>query len=173
MRTELESRLVFAAPSELLVAAPVSAASQRLLGAYTAQVHPALLLQHPKDRPTKTDVHALLIAANMMLCVSASISALCGAGHLMGVHACPPGSWAALPDSPSPEILLCWGAGCPHRLLRPCRQAPLLSSLLRQLLAKSLADLLQSHVLTPGHATFCHAVVVSSRPSVTGAAVMR
>ena len=38
MRTELESRLVFAAPSELLVAAPVSAASQRLLGAYTAQV---------------------------------------------------------------------------------------------------------------------------------------
>ena len=41
MRTELESRLVFAAPSELLVAAPVSAASQRLLGAYTAQVRPS------------------------------------------------------------------------------------------------------------------------------------
>jgi hypothetical protein len=37
MRTELESRLVFAAPSELLVAAPVSSASQRLLGAYGSQ----------------------------------------------------------------------------------------------------------------------------------------
>ena len=37
MRTELEARLVFAAPSELLIATPLSSASQRLLGAYTSQ----------------------------------------------------------------------------------------------------------------------------------------
>ena len=69
MRTELESRLVFAAPSELLVAAPVSAASQRLLGAYTAQVHPALLLH-----PTRQNILALLTAAHMILCVAVGIS---------------------------------------------------------------------------------------------------
>ena len=37
MRTELEARLVFAAPSELLIATPISSASQRLLGAFTSQ----------------------------------------------------------------------------------------------------------------------------------------
>ncbi|CAL8467013.1 g6549 [Coccomyxa elongata] len=39
MRTELEARLVFAAPSELLITTPLSSASQRLLGAYTSQSH--------------------------------------------------------------------------------------------------------------------------------------
>ena len=36
MRGNLEARLMFAAPSELLVAEPLSTASKRLLGSYTS-----------------------------------------------------------------------------------------------------------------------------------------
>lgn len=50
MRTELEERLVFAAPSELLVAAPLSSASQRLLGAYTAQSRGLRSQTAPRER---------------------------------------------------------------------------------------------------------------------------
>ena len=155
--------------------APGGSACQRSVPAPPGRVHcpgPSIL-QGCSILQRQTLTPCLLIAAHIILCVTASILSDRRAGSLMGVHACPPGSRAALPDGPSPEVLLCWGAGCPHRLLHPCRQAPLLFSLLRQLLAKSLADHLQSHVLTPGHATFCHGVVVSSRRSMTGAAVMR
>ena len=37
MRAELEAKLMFASPSELLVAQPISAPTQRLLGAYSSQ----------------------------------------------------------------------------------------------------------------------------------------
>ncbi|KAK9916549.1 hypothetical protein WJX75_003960 [Coccomyxa subellipsoidea] len=50
MRTELEARLVFAAPSELLVATPVSSASQRLLGAYTSQSRGLRSQTAPRER---------------------------------------------------------------------------------------------------------------------------
>ena len=69
MRTELESRLVFAAPSELLVAAPVSAASQRLLGAYTAQVRPSCMAAASQNT-RQSHVHS---AGHPMLYVTASI----------------------------------------------------------------------------------------------------
>ncbi len=50
MRTELEARLVFAAPSELLIATPLSSASQRLLGAYTSQSRGLRSQTVPRDR---------------------------------------------------------------------------------------------------------------------------
>lgn len=37
MRTELEARLMYAAPAELLVAKPLSAETEKLLGSYSVQ----------------------------------------------------------------------------------------------------------------------------------------
>ena len=60
MRTELESRLVFAAPSELLVAAPVSSASQRLLGAYAAQAAGLRSQTAPRQKYSAAGAQAVL-----------------------------------------------------------------------------------------------------------------
>ena len=60
MRTELESRLVFAAPSELLVASPVSAASQRLLGAYSGQTAGLRSQTAPREKYSSAGAQAVL-----------------------------------------------------------------------------------------------------------------
>jgi len=62
MRTELESRLVFAAPSELLVASPLSAASQRLLGAYTSQTAGLRSQTAPRNKYSAAGAQAALSA---------------------------------------------------------------------------------------------------------------
>ena len=50
MRSELEARLMFAAPSELLVAAPASAATLRLLGAYASGARGLRSESVPRER---------------------------------------------------------------------------------------------------------------------------
>ena len=60
MRTELESRLVFAAPSELLVACPASAASQRLLGAYTSQAAGLRSQTAPREKYSAAGAQSVL-----------------------------------------------------------------------------------------------------------------
>ena len=60
MRTELESRLVFAAPSELLVASPVSSASQRLLGAYSSQTAGLRSQTAPREKYSAAGAQAVL-----------------------------------------------------------------------------------------------------------------
>ena len=77
MRTELESRLVFAAPSELLVASPVSAASQRLLGAYTSQTAGLRSQTAPRDKYSSAGAQAVLTSFYTHAGQSTSCSASC------------------------------------------------------------------------------------------------
>jgi hypothetical protein len=50
MRSELEARLAFASPTELLLATPISGPSQRLLGAYTSQAAGLRSETAPRER---------------------------------------------------------------------------------------------------------------------------
>lgn len=50
MRSDLESRLAFVSPTELLLAVPISGPSQRLLGAYTSQAAGLRSQTLPRER---------------------------------------------------------------------------------------------------------------------------
>ena len=82
MRTELESRLVFAAPSELLVASPVSAASHRLLGAYSSQTAGLRSQTAPREKYSAAGAQAAL-----------TVFYTHAGQHLIPVAASPPRMW--------------------------------------------------------------------------------
>jgi hypothetical protein len=62
MRSELEARLAFVSPSELLLSTPLSGPSQRLLGAYCSQASGVCSDTVPRDRYSQGGATAALTA---------------------------------------------------------------------------------------------------------------